>query len=312
MMDKLIVVLGPTAVGKTALSIALAKRFSTEVISGDSMLIYRNMDIGTAKPSIEEQDGVIHHLVDIIEPTESFDVTTFIEMARAKIHEINERGQVPILAGGTGLYIKALLEGYQFNVTPQNEAFRQEMETVAREQGVEELHRRLAEIQPETAARLHPNDIRRVIRALEVATFGGETVSQEKEDETACLYDVAVIGLTSERSLLYERINQRVDQMMADGLLDEVKSLLASGVPADAQSMKGIGYKELVAYLDGKCTLEEAVDEIKKGTRHFAKRQFTWYRKMPYIDWYEVKTKKDIIEIEKEIAKKLTGKFFFL
>ncbi|MBP3400622.1 MAG: tRNA (adenosine(37)-N6)-dimethylallyltransferase MiaA [Selenomonadales bacterium] len=311
-MDKLIVVLGPTAVGKTALSIALAKRFSTEVISGDSMLIYRNMDIGTAKPSIEEQDGVVHHLVDIIEPTESFDVTTFIEMARAKIREINERGQVPILAGGTGLYIKALLEGYQFNVTPQNEAFRQEMETVAREQGVEELHRRLAEVQPETAARLHPNDIRRVIRALEVATFGGETVSQEKEDETACLYDVAVIGLTSERSLLYERINQRVDQMMADGLLDEVKGLLESGVPADAQSMKGIGYKELVAYLDGKCTLEEAVDEIKKGTRHFAKRQFTWYRKMPYIDWYEVKTKKDIIGIEKEIAKKLTGKFFFL
>ena len=311
-MDKLIVVLGPTAVGKTALSIALAKRFSTEVISGDSMLIYRNMDIGTAKPSIEEQDGVVHHLVDIIEPTESFDVTTFIEMARAKIRKINERGQVPILAGGTGLYIKALLEGYQFNVTPQNEAFRQEMETVAREQGVEELHRRLAEVQPETAARLHPNDIRRVIRALEVATFGGETVSQEKEDETACLYDVAVIGLTSERSLLYERINQRVDQMMADGLLDEVKGLLESGVPADAQSMKGIGYKELVAYLDGKCTLEEAVDEIKKGTRHFAKRQFTWYRKMPYIDWYEVKTKKDIIGIEKEIAKKLTGKFFFL
>ncbi len=311
-MDKLIVVLGPTAVGKTALSIALAKRFSTEVISGDSMLIYRNMDIGTAKPSIEEQDGVVHHLVDIIEPTESFDVTTFIEMARAKIREINERGQVPILAGGTGLYIKALLEGYQFNVTPQNEAFRQEMETVAREQGVEELHRRLAEVQPETAARLHPNDIRRVIRALEVATFGGETVSQEKEDETACLYDVAVIGLTSDRSLLYERINQRVDQMMADGLLDEVKGLLESGVPADAQSMKGIGYKELVAYLEGKCTLEEAVDEIKKGTRHFAKRQFTWYRKMPYIDWYEVKTKKDIIEIEKEIAKKLTGKFFFL
>lgn len=311
-MDKLIVVLGPTAVGKTALSIALAKRFSTEVISGDSMLIYRNMDIGTAKPSIEEQDGVVHHLVDIIEPTESFDVTTFIEMARAKIREINERGQVPILAGGTGLYIKALLEGYQFNVTPQNEAFRQEMETVAREQGVEELHRRLAEVQPETAARLHPNDIRRVIRALEVATFGGETVSQEKEDETACLYDVAVIGLISERSLLYERINQRVDQMMADGLLDEVKGLLESGVPADAQSMKGIGYKELVAYLDGKCTLEEAVDEIKKGTRHFAKRQFTWYRKMPYIDWYEVKTKKDIIGIEKEIAKKLTGKFFFL
>lgn len=309
-MDKLIVVLGPTAVGKTALAIALAKRFCTEVISGDSMLIYRHMDIGTAKPSAEEQDGVVHHLVDIIDPSDSFDVTNFIDLAREKIHELNERGMVPILAGGTGLYIKALLEGYQFNVTPQNEAFRAEMEAVIAEHGAEELHRRLAEVQPETAARLHPNDTRRVIRALEVASFGGEVVSQEKEDGTACLYDVAVIGLTSERSLLYERINKRVDQMMADGLLDEVKGLLADGVPQSAQSMKGIGYKELVAYLNGTCTLDEAVDEIKKGTRHFAKRQFTWYRKMPYIDWYEVETKEDLIEIEQEIAKKLTGKFF--
>ncbi|MBO5244713.1 MAG: tRNA (adenosine(37)-N6)-dimethylallyltransferase MiaA [Selenomonadales bacterium] len=311
-MDKLIVVLGPTAVGKTALSIALAKRFRTEVISGDSMLIYRHMDIGTAKPSAEEQDGVVHHLVDIIDPRNSFDVTNFIDLAREKIHELNERGMVPILAGGTGLYIKALLEGYQFNVTPQNEAFRAEMEALIAEHGAEELHRRLAEVQPETAARLHPNDTRRVIRALEVAIFGGEVVSQEKADETACLYDVAVIGLTSERSLLYERINKRVDQMMADGLLQEVEGLLADGVPQDAQSMKGIGYKELVAYLNGACTLEEAVDEIKKGTRHFAKRQFTWYRKMPYIDWYEVETKEDLIEIEQEIAKKLTGKFFCL
>ena len=312
MMDKLIVVLGPTAVGKTALSISLAKRFRSEVISGDSMLIYRHMNIGTAKPSAEEQDGVVHHLIDIIEPSESFDVTAFIEIARAKIHELNERGCVPILAGGTGLYIKALLEGYRFNVTPQNEAFRAEMEAVAAEHGTEELHRRLANVQPETAARLHPNDTRRVIRALEVATFGGETVSQEKMDGNACLYDAAVIGLTSERSLLYERINKRVDQMMADGLLEEVKGLLASGVSPDAQAMKGIGYKELVAYLSGSCTLEEAVDEIKKGTRHFAKRQFTWYRKMPYIDWYEVETKEDLAEIEKEIAEKLTGKFFCL
>lgn len=312
MMDKLIVVLGPTAVGKTALSIALAKRFRSEVISGDSMLIYRHMNIGTAKPSAEEQDGVVHHLIDIIEPSESFDVTAFIEIARAKIHELNERGCVPILAGGTGLYIKALLEGYRFNVTPQNEAFRAEMEKVIAEHGAEELHRRLANVQPETAARLHPNDTRRVIRALEVATFGGETVSQEKMDGSACLYDAAVIGLTSERSLLYERINKRVDQMMVDGLLEEVKGLLASGVSPDAQAMKGIGYKELVAYLSGSCTLEEAVDEIKKGTRHFAKRQFTWYRKMPYIDWYEVETKEDLAEIEKEIAEKLTGKFFCL
>lgn len=311
-MDKLIVVLGPTAVGKTALAIALAKRFRTEVISGDSMLVYRHMDIGTAKPDANEQDGVVHHLIDIIEPSESFDVTAFLEAARRKIRDLNERGCVPILAGGTGLYIKALLEGYQFNVTPQNEAFRQEMERLIEERGAEELHRRLAQVQPETAARLHPNDTRRVIRALEVATFGGETVSQDKVDGQARLYDVAVIGLTSERSLLYERINQRVDRMMEMGLLGEVQSLLASGVSPDAQSMKGIGYKELVAYLNGVCTLEEAVDAIKKGTRHFAKRQFTWYRKMPYIDWYDVQSKEDLIRIEEEIAKKLTGKFFCL
>lgn len=311
-MDKLIVVLGPTAVGKTALAIALAKRFRTEVISGDSMLVYRHMDIGTAKPDANEQDGVVHHLIDIIEPSESFDVTAFLEAARQKIRDLNERGCVPILAGGTGLYIKALLEGYQFNVTPQNEAFRQEMERLIEERGAEELHRRLAQVQPETAARLHPNDTRRVIRALEVATFGGETVSQDKVDGQARLYDVAVIGLTSERSLLYERINRRVDRMMEMGLLGEVRSLLASGVSPDAQSMKGIGYKELVAYLNGVCTLEEAVDAIKKGTRHFAKRQFTWYRKMPYIDWYNVQSKEDLIRIEEEIAKKLTGKFFCL
>ena len=311
-MDKLIVVLGPTAVGKTALAIALAKRLHTEVISGDSMLIYRHMDIGTAKPSPAEQDGVLHHLIDIVEPSESYDVTAFLDVARKKIHELNERGCIPILAGGTGLYIKALLEGYQFNVTPQNEAFRRDMERVIEEHGVEEVHRRLAEVQPETAARLHPNDTRRVIRALEVATFSGETVSQEKADGAARLYDVAVIGLTSERSLLYDRINKRVDDMMEQGLLDEVKSLLARGISPDAQAMKGIGYKELVAYLDGRCTLEEAVDKIKKGTRHFAKRQFTWYRKMPYIDWYEVTTKEDLVRIEEEIVKKLTGKFFCL
>ena len=311
-MDKLIVVLGPTAVGKTALAIALAKRLHMEVISGDSMLIYRHMDIGTAKPSPAEQDGVLHHLIDKVEPSESYAETAFLDVARKKIHELNERGCIPILAGGTGLYIKALLEGYQFNVTPQNEAFRRDMERVIEEHGVEEVHRRLAEVQPETAARLHPNDTRRVIRALEVATFSGETVSQEKADGAARLYDVAVIGLTSERSLLYDRINKRVDDMMEQGLLDEVKSLLARGISPDAQAMKGIGYKELVAYLDGRCTLEEAVDEIKKGTRHFAKRQFTWYRKMPYIDWYEVTTKEDLVRIEEEIVKKLTGKFFCL
>ncbi len=285
--DKLLVILGPTAVGKTALSIELAKQLDTEIISGDSMLVYRGFDIGAAKPSMAERQGVVHHLVDILPPNETFNVTDFIEQARPIIHALNERGKIPILAGGTGLYVKALLEGYVFNETAGHDTYREELQRLGEQKGHEYVHKMLAEVNPEAAARLHPNDFRRIVRALEVAHFGNEKISQSKvADEGELCYDALVIGLNRERQGLYERINQRVELMFEAGLIAEVQGLLATGITREEQAMKGIGYKETAAYLAGEMSQEEAVELIQKSTRHFAKRQLTWYRKMPYIHWY--------------------------
>ncbi len=288
--EKLIVILGPTAVGKTALSIELAKRLRSEILSGDSMLVYRGVDIGSAKPTPAERQGVVHHLVDILEPSAAFNVTEFVEQARPIIHQINAEGRIPILAGGTGLYIKALLEGYQFNETTADVAYRRQLEELGRSRGRDYVHGLLAQIDPAAAARLHVNDFRRVIRALEVAHLGGEQISQTKQgnDAGSLCYDVFVIGLNRERQSLYERIDQRVLQMFANGLADEVRQLLAQGVTRDMQAMKGIGYKETAGWLAGEMSREEAVEQIQKSTRHFAKRQLTWYRRMPYIHWYMV------------------------
>ena len=286
--EKLIVILGPTAVGKTALSIDLAKRLGTEILSGDSMLVYREFDIGSAKPTFAERQGVVHHLVDILEPSAGFNVTDFVEQARPLIHRINADERIPILAGGTGLYVKALLEGYQFNETAAHASYRRRLEELGRSRGRDYVHGLLAQIDPAAAARLHVNDFRRVIRALEVAHFGGERISQSRQgsDVDSLCYDVYVIGLDRERQSLYERINQRVLQMFANGLADEVRQLLAHGVTRDMQAMKGIGYKETAGWLAGEMSREEAVELIQKSTRHFAKRQLTWYRRMPYIHWY--------------------------
>ena len=289
--DRLIAILGPTAVGKTALSIALAKELSTEIISGDSMLVYRGFDIGSAKPSLEEREGVPHHLIDIREPNENYAVTDFVAGAKKHIRELNAQGKVPILAGGTGLYIKALLEGYQFNETEEHGAYRSYLEELGRSRGKEYVHGLLAAADPAAAQRLHPNDFRRVVRALEVSHFGGEQISQERQAGTgeitraSLCYDALVIGLERDRQELYERINQRVNLMFEAGLEDEVKGLLSGGFHRGTQAMKGIGYKETAAYLDGEMSREEAVELIQKSTRHFAKRQLTWYRKMPYIEW---------------------------
>ena len=289
--DRLIVILGPTAVGKTALSIALARELGTEIISGDSMLVYKGFDIGSAKPDMEERQGVLHHLIDIREPYENYAVTDFVAEAGKCIGMLNARGKVPILAGGTGLYVKALLEGYQFNETEEHGAYRSYLEELGRSRGKEYVHGLLAAADPAAAKRLHPNDFRRVVRALEVSRFGGEQISQERQAgkgevlrENLC-YDALVIGLERDRQELYERINQRVSLMFEAGLEDEVKGLLAGGLQRDTQAMKGIGYKETAAYLDGEMSREEAVELIQKSTRHFAKRQLTWYRKMPYIEW---------------------------
>ena len=295
--ERLIAVLGPTASGKTALSVALAKRLGTEIISGDSMLVYRGFDIGSAKPDEAERCGIRHWLLDILPPDAEFNVTDFQTEASKIITGLNEKGLIPVLAGGTGLYAKALLEGYDFNSFSGDDEYRVSLERLAEEHGKEYVHAMLEKVDPETAARLHVNDFRRVVRALEVWHLGREKISQKKE-EGRLLYDAFVIGLRWERAVLYERINRRVDLMMEQGLVNEVRQLMAAGVSRTAQAMKGIGYKETAAYLDGECSLDEAVYEIKKATRHFAKRQLTWYRKMPYIHWFEAdgKTTEELLQ----------------
>ena len=295
--ERLIAVLGPTASGKTALSVALAKRLGTEIISGDSMLVYRGFDIGSAKPDEAERCGIRHWLLDILPPDAEFNVTDFQTEASKIITGLNEKGLIPVLAGGTGLYAKALLEGYDFNSFSGDDEYRVSLERLAEEHGKEYVHAMLEKVDPETAARLHVNDFRRVVRALEVWHLGREKISQKKE-EGRLLYDAFVIGLRWERAVLYERINRRVDLMMEQGLVNEVRQLMAAGVSRTAQAMKGIGYKETAAYLYGECSLDDAVYEIKKATRHFAKRQLTWYRKMPYIHWFEAdgKTTEELLQ----------------
>ena len=294
--EKLIVILGPTASGKTGLSIELAKKLDTEIISGDSMLVYKGFDIGSAKPTEEEKSGIVHHMIDILEPEEKFNVADFVTEVKKLISEINAKGKIPILAGGTGLYIKSLLEGYEFNETAGDSKYRAYLEKLAEEKGREFVFDMLKKANPEVAERLHINNFRRVIRALEVHHLGGEEISTARkadmnensvvDSSESLVYDVTVIGLNWERSVLYDRINKRVDIMMEQGLEKEVRHLLESGVSAECQPMKGIGYKEMVKYVNGEISLEQAVDDIKKNTRHLAKRQLTWYRKMPYIKWF--------------------------
>ena len=285
--ERLVVLIGPTAVGKTALSLALARRLDAEIISGDSMLFYRGFDIGTAKPTKEERAAVPHHFIDILAPEASFNVMDFQRLAREEIGRIAARGRLPLVVGGTGLYIKSLLEGYVFNETSGDRAYREKLERLAQEKGKAFVHGLLQEADPEAAARLHINDFRRVVRALEVASLGNEHISEQREAAGGELaYDAYVIGLRRERQALYARIEERVDAMLEAGLADEVRSLLAEGVPRDCPAMKGIGYREMLAYLAGSMDLPLAAEEIKKATRHFAKRQLTWFRKMPYVHWY--------------------------
>lgn len=285
MKPKLLVMLGPTAVGKTALSIELAKALGTEIISGDSMLVYRGFDIGTAKPGVEERQGVVHHLIDVRAPQERYSVQDFQQEADACIHEIAARGKLPFLVGGTGLYVQSLVEGYIFNEAGGDPAYRAELTRMGEEQGPAAVYALLERVDPKAAATIHPNNFQRVVRALEVARCGAESISREKSAEWP--YDALVVGLERPRAELYDCINRRVLLMMEQGLEEEVRQLLARGVPRDAQAMQGIGYKEMAACLAGECSREAAVDAIQKATRHFAKRQLTWYRRMKYIRWYD-------------------------
>ncbi len=286
--DKLIVILGPTATGKTKLAVRIAKELRTSIVSGDSMLVYRGLDIGSAKPDEAERDGVRHALVDCLDPAdESFNAADFQRLAAEEIHAVNQSGTIPILAGGTGLYVKALLEGYRFNKNQEDGEYRASLERLAEKRGKAYIHKMLEEVDPEAAARLHVNDFRRVVRALEVWRLGQERISRDKQED-GLAYDACVIGLCSDRKILYERIEKRVDAMVSAGLEEEVRRLLAEGVSRSTRAMQGIGYKEMAAYIDGELSLAEAVANIKKATRHFAKRQFTWYRKMPYIHWFDI------------------------
>lgn len=296
--------------GKTGISIELAKILATEVISGDSMLVFRGMDIGSAKPDIGERKGIPHHLIDILEPEAEFSVVDFCSLASKLITKINYKSKLPVLAGGTGLYVKALLEGYKFSKAGENPDLRQELTELAMKFGNEFVHAKLTEVQPETAARLHPNNLRRVIRALEVYYTDGDTVSQAKQSDESTIYNSLVIGLTMPRALLYDRINHRVEQMIANGLIEEIEQLLKAGISLNCQSMQGIGYKEIALYLTGQYTIAEAIDRTKQVTRNFAKRQLTWFKKMPYIHWIDVHKYNNAEDILAYVSSLVAGKFY--
>ena len=306
MKEKVLVILGPTATGKSHCAIEIAEKYNGEIISGDSMLVYKGMDIGTAKPTAEELAAVPHHLVNILPPDASFSVVDFKQQAERLITEITARGHLPIIAGGTGLYIKALLEGYAFNEAEEDSELRRELEREATEQGAQALHERLRELAPQEAERIHPNNVRRVIRALESA-LQGESVNQYGAAEMP--YNALVVGLNMDRQALYARINKRVDLMLEDGLEQEVHGLLEQGVHPDCQSMQSIGYRQMVWYIDAGMPYADAVEKLKQATRNFAKRQLTWYKKMPYIHWLQLDAEPDyaqaVAQIESLLAREL-------
>lgn len=285
----MVILTGPTAVGKTALSIRLAKEINGAVISADSMQVYRHMDIGSAKIRPEEMQGVKHYLIDILEPEEEFHVVRFVEEAKAALEEIYQNGQIPIIAGGTGFYIQALLYDINFDGQDCNADYRRELEQIAEEKGAEYLHQMLEEVDAESAKAIHANNTKRVIRALEFYHVSGKKISEhnETEHQKESPYNFAYFVLTDERERLYKRIEARVDAMMEEGLLDEVRLLKERGATKEMVSMQGLGYKEILAYLDGEISLERAVYLIKRDTRHFAKRQLTWFRRERDVIWFD-------------------------
>ena len=285
----IIILTGPTAVGKTALSIALAKAIDGEIISADSMQVYKQMDIGSAKITKDEMEGVPHHLVDVLDPQEGFDVCRFQSMAKEALAGIYERGRVPIVVGGTGFYIQALLYDIDFTETKEDTAYRRELSEIARTEGNHALHEMLKQVDPESAEAIHENNVKRVIRALEFYQETGEKISAHNEQQRLheSPYQFCYFVLTDDRKTLYDRIDERVDLMLEQGLVAEVQALKEQGCRADMVSMKGLGYKEILAYLDGQISLEEAVYIIKRDTRHFAKRQLTWCRRERDVIWLD-------------------------
>lgn len=289
MKKPLIILTGPTAVGKTRASIGLAKALNGEIISADSMQVYKYMDIGSAKIRPAEMEGIRHYLIDELEPNEEFHVVRFQQMAKQAMEEIYAKNKIPIVVGGTGFYIQALLYDIDFTDNNEESLYRRELEQLAAEKGAACLHAMLTDVDPKSAQIIHANNVKRVIRALEFYRQTGQPISEHNEAERAkeSPYDFCYFVLNDDREALYERIERRVDQMLTEGLLDEVQSLKEKGYTKDMVSMQGLGYKEILDYLNGECSLEEAIYVLKRDTRHFAKRQLTWFRRERDVIWID-------------------------
>lgn len=301
-MENVIVVIGPTASGKTKLSISLAKEFNGEIISADSMQIYKHMDIGTAKPTLEERNGIRHYLMDEVLPSSDFSVAEFKNLAYDYIEQILKKGKVPIVVGGTGLYINSLIHNIEFSKTNSDFAYRKKLQDEANHKGNEHLHNKLKSVDPKTAEKLHINDTKRIIRALEVFHLTGNTIFyyNELSMKESPKYNFITIGLKVDRQVLYERINARVEKMIDEGLLKEVEKLVCLGYDKYCVPMQGIGYKEILSLLNGQITFEDAVAIIKQSTRRYAKRQNTWFKRLESVQWFDVTNS---LEEEKIIQK---------
>lgn len=299
MKPPLVILTGPTAVGKTEISIKLAKRINGEIISADSMQVYRYMDIGTAKIQKEEMQGVPHYLIDILEPKEEFNVVKFQEYALNAMNEIYAKGKIPIIVGGTGFYIQSVLYGIDFSDNDEDSSYRKELEELAITKGQTYLHDELKKVDEISANSIHQNNVKRVIRALEYYHQTGLKISEHNEEQRQkeSPYNFSYFVLTNHRNVLYERINLRIDKMLEAGLIEEVKNLLQKGCTKEMVSMQGLGYKEIISYLDGECTLEEAIYLLKRDTRHFAKRQLTWFKREKEVTWIEKNEYEDKEEI---------------
>lgn len=308
----LIVIVGPTAVGKTEVGIRVAEKIGGEIISGDSMQIYRHMDIGTAKPTPEEMGGIPHYMMDIMNPDENFSVAMFQQEVDQYIRHISAKGKLPLLVGGTGLYVRSVLDHYDFSPPGEAPEIRERFLRLSEEKGNQHLVDLLKEVDPASAERIHLNDTRRLVRALEVYHSLGRPITefQYNTEEMPPKYDFLYYGLTMERQLLYQRIEQRIDQMVAKGLVDEVKNLLQMGFSLQNTSMQAIGYKEIVDHLKGLYSLDEAIELIKRNTRRFAKRQLTWFRRDQRINWKIVDNCHSLEEIAVEIVRQVEGHFY--
>jgi tRNA dimethylallyltransferase len=309
--NKLIAIVGPTAVGKTAVSLYLAKLIDAEIISADSMQVYKGMDIGTAKPSLGERETIPHHLIDIIEPEKPFSVAEYQKLARSKIREIQKRGRFPLLVGGSGLYIRAVIDKLDFPSGNISSEIRQKLEERAAKVGSKKLFQELIKIDPEAAQFIHPNNLRRIIRALEVYYLTGRQFSyfHKQWKVKKSIYNLKMFGLAMERSKLYANINSRVNKQIEQGLLEEVKRLVKKGYKHFLTSRQALGYKELVEHLEGKASLEEAINLVKRRTRKYARRQLIWFRADPRIHWIDV-TNLSVEEVVQKVKTELEKEHF--